>query len=256
MTNVCFDGCSLTFGNGFDNHERTKYLYDQIVADYFNFKKTNIAVPGSGNYEIFLRSANAILEKKYQIVFIQWSALNRIWLSPGPEVFFNSHNAKFSDFTYRDLYITSKDTQKLKNLLLLLNHDYQNILDLIEYCAILCELAKSCSIKLYFINGLVPWTQDLINPLSDNLSQSLSLYSKTILDFDNRNDQEIIFYFSKLQEKFKSLDKEKWVNLFDSFESFSVDYANDDVHPGIESHKIMAEKIIKKLTQVDQKSES
>jgi hypothetical protein len=126
---------------------------------------------------------------------------------------------------------------------LLLNHDYQNILDLIDYCNILQELSNANGNRVVFINGLVPWQEDLIRPLGLNLEQSLSPYSKSILDFSNRSDDEIIEYFLKLQQKTSTLDKNNWVNMFDSFQANICDLTPASHHPGIKSHKWMADQI-------------
>lgn len=242
--NVCFNGCSLTVGEGFPITDRDPYIYDRLVSKKFNFKSTNLAIGGSSNYTIFMRSANAIQSKKYNIVFTQWSALNRIWLSPGPEVYYFVNDKKYPDFKYRDLYISPKEKIKLNNNLLLLNHDYQNILDLIDYCKILNQLAQANSTKLFFINGLLPWQDDLVNLIDvGKFSTSLSDYTKNILDFNNRNDDEIVQYFNKLQDKFKQLDQTNWINLFSSFNSNVVDVGPEGHHPGIDSHKWLAEQI-------------
>jgi hypothetical protein len=251
MTKVCFNGCSLTVGEGFDEQDRDQYIYDRLVSNYFDFDRTNISKPGSSNHTIFMRSASAILQKKYRIIFTQWSALNRLWLYPGPDSEFFINDEKSNDFLYRDLYISTKDKKKLKNLLLLLNHDYHNIIELIDYCKILSELAQSCDIKIVFINGLIPWQKDLCNTLTTDLTNCLSDYTKSILDFENRDDEEIILYFSKLQEKFNLLDQSKWVNIFDSFQQATTDFGPHGHHPGIKSHKLMANRIIEYLKQVD-----
>jgi hypothetical protein len=241
---VCFNGCSFTAGEGFPYNQRDQYIYDRILSTKFNFRSTNLAVKGSDNHGIFMRSADAIQSKKYDIVFTQWSALNRIWLSPGPEIYYFVNDEKYPDFTYRDLYISPNEKINLNNKLLLLNHDYQNIMDLIDYCKILNQLSKINSTKIFFINGLVPWQDDLINPINvDNLSQVFSTYTKQILDFDTRNDAEIIDYFTKLQKKFIELDQTNWINLFSSFLSNAVDISPEGLHPGIKSHRWMADQV-------------
>ena len=191
---ICFNGCSFTWGEGFSESDRKLYVYDRLLAKQHNWHSINIAQSGSSNHNIFLRSAAAIQEKSYDIVFTQWSALNRIWLSPGPETFYFINDNKCKDYNYRDIYINQKDKKKLNELLLVLNHDYQNILYLITYCTILEQLGQANSTKVIFINGLLPWQNDLILPLTDNLANSLSEYSKSILDFDNRNDEEMGYF--------------------------------------------------------------
>jgi hypothetical protein len=77
-----------------------------------------------------------------------------------------------------------------------MNHDYNNIIELIDYCNILTALADTSATKVIFVNGLVPWQHDLVQPLLNDLGQSLSEYSKSILDFDHRPDNEIVEFFT------------------------------------------------------------
>ena len=240
---VCFNGCSFTAGEGFDSSQRKLHAYDCVLADQHNWDCDNIAVNGSSNHTIFLRSAQAIQSQQYNIVFTQWSALNRIWLSPGPETYYFINDLRHPDYSYRDLYINQQDKKKLNQLLLLLNHDYQNILDLVCYCRILEQLAELNKTRLIFINGLVPWQSDLVQPLSQDLDSALSKYTKEILDFENRNDREIINYFSKLQQQVSTLDFSNWVNMFDSFQSNVCDTAPARHHPGVNSHQWMINQI-------------
>jgi hypothetical protein len=96
---------------------------------------------------------------------------------------------------------------------------------------------------------MVPWTNDLTKPLLTDLSQSLSEYTKRILDFDYRDDQEIIQLFCSLQQKFAELNQSRWVNLFNSFYSDTIDHGPQGHHPGIKSHEIMAQKIVHYLAR-------
>jgi hypothetical protein len=240
---ACFNGCSFTEGEGFPENQREYYIYDRLLANQFNFDLTNIAIGGSSNYKIFMSSALAITSQKYDIVFTQWSALNRLWLYPGPDSKFFVNDRKHPDFRYREISLSPSQKQQFINTLLILNHDYQNIIDLIDYCNILINLASKSSTKIIFINGLVPWTADLSTPLGNDLSSSLSPYFKDILDFDNRNDSEIINFFSALQTKFTELDLSKWVNVFESFHKNTVDTGPEGHHPGIKSHQWMADQI-------------
>jgi len=96
----------------------------------------------------------------------------------------------------------------------------------------------------------VPWRDDLIAKIdNDNIGQSLSDYSKKMLDFENRDDDEIIKFFNRLQEKIKELDQSKWVNLFNSCHLMSTDVGPEGHHPGINSHQWMADQIENYLTQ-------
>ena len=250
ITRVCWNGCSFTVGDGFPIHQRDQYIYDRLVSKQFGFESTNISVSGSSNLEIFKRSAQAILNKEHDIVITQWSALNRLRLHPGPDCSFVLNDTKYSEFKYRDIYIDSNTKTLLRKMLLLLNHDYHNLLDLIEYCCILDYMAVASNVKVIFVNGLVPWTDDLNCTLpSSDIGSSLSDYTKSMLDFDHRDDLEVITFFQELQRKFLSIDQRLWVNLFDSMMRNSPDIGPEGHHPGPLSHQIMATKISDYITR-------
>ena len=249
MKKFCFNGCSFTVGEGFEPTDRTRFIYDKLITKALDIESVNIAQIGSSNYEIFMRSA-AALNQNFDIIVVQWSALNRLILYPGPDGTF-SCNDGIGPFDYRDIHLSESITRQMRELMRILNHDYHNLLDLIEYCSILDRLASLRGVKIVYVNGLVPWCDDLIKPLGNNLASSLSDYSKEILDFDNRDDAEIRFYFEKLQKQFEKLDQSKWVNLFESFRRLCVDKGPLGHHPGIESHKLMSEKILNYLNETN-----
>jgi hypothetical protein len=242
---ACFNGCSFTWGEGFPEKDRELYIYDRVVARNLGYKRVNIAERGSSNHRIFIRSVNAIEQGMCDVLFVQWSALNRIWLSPGPCAWYCTNPApEISKYQYRDIILEGQKKLEFELTLRMLNHDFNNILELIDYCNILSTLAQQKNMRVVFINGLIPWTDDVIKPLSGDLGSSFSSYTKEILDFNNRNDNELEEYFSILQEKFSTLDQSKWVNIFDSFFSSSVDQGPEGHHPGILSHQQMADKVI------------
>lgn len=240
--NVCFNGCSLTVGEGFPADQRDSYIYDRLLEKKFCFNRTNVAKSGSSNYEIFMRTADAIMSDRYQCIVTQWSALNRLWLYPGPDTEY-SLNSSFEDYRYRHIFIGAKDKEKLTNTILLLNGDYHNIISLVKFTHILKTIAKTNGTKLVFVNGLVPWQDDLITPLSNDLNSSLSEYTKSVLDFDNRDDSEIIKFFLGLQKFVQQIDQSLWVNLFNSWQNNIIDIGPEGHHPGIHSHQWMADRL-------------
>ena len=161
----------------------------------------------------------------------------------------NVNSLPEADFNYRGLSISQKQRQTLRDLIKILNHDFHNILQLIDYCCILEIMSKQIGCEVYFINGLVPWTNELAqDSITEDLITQLSPYTKEILDFDLRNDQEIHDLISILQRKFKLLPKHLWINLFDSMDLRRVDLAPLDRHPGIKSHEDIAAQIISFFT--------
>lgn len=242
---TCWLGCSFTWGEGFDDLDREQYIYDRVVSKEMGWHHNNQAKSGASNHMIFLAAAQNLLSKQHDRVFVQWSALSRIWLFPGPDAQYFVNDQRHPDFTYRDLHITAKDKKKLNNLLLLLNHDYHNILHLIDYCCILENLAQHVGQDVIFINGLVPWTRDLDSDIAnDDLSASMTAYTKCLLDFDHRDDAEMISAFKILRAKFKTLSQHLWVNLFDSMHDHMIDTGPLGHHPGVQSNRQMADRII------------
>ena len=59
---ICFNGCSFTVGEGFPLGERINYIYTNLLAKKFRVEQQNIAIGGSSNHTIFMRS---VLQNKF-----------------------------------------------------------------------------------------------------------------------------------------------------------------------------------------------
>jgi hypothetical protein len=243
---VAFVGCSLTRGDGFDQADIDQ-TWPSIIADQFMFDADNLSISGASNYRIFMQVSQALQSQRYDIVFAQWTALNRLWLSPGPNVWYFTTGDGHDRFEYRDFQLDRHQKTQLTNTILSLNHDYQNIIDLIDYVKIAEDLAQLHTTKLINVNGLVPWQSDLADPLHN--FETLSDYTCTMLDFDKRDDDQIHSLLLQLKNKFAELDTTSWINLFESFASFRVDVGPLGHHPGPKSQQIMADKIANFLEQ-------
>jgi hypothetical protein len=251
---ICFNGCSFTYGEGFTEKEREVYAYPSIVGRQLNTEIYNISKIGSSNYLTFLRSAEAIQSKNYDLVFTQWTALNRLWLFPSPDTEFSTNGNGNSDneCLYDNRGITNGRKEQLMSDLRILNGDYHNILQLVQYCSILDGLASMYNTQSFYVNGILPFTPDLFEQLPYNdLTNELSNYSKELFGFDNRGDDEIISLHAKLLVKLSLVDRSKWVNIYDSFHNNRTDIAPAGHHPGIKSNKWMADEIISFLTKHD-----
>jgi hypothetical protein len=84
-------------------------------------------------------------------------------------------------------------------------------------------------------------------------STKLSKYSKEILEFDGRDDQELDKFFIELNYKINRLQHNQWVNIFESLSELQVDVGNDNQHPGPSSHKLYATNIINYLNNHNDK---
>ena len=209
MTRVAFHGCSFTQGDGFHKHERDIYLYPELVCKHFNWEYDNFAIRGNSNKRIFHAAANSIDCEDYSMVFVQWSEVSRLWLSPHKNVWWFANDRSNAPYHSETISIDAETHTKFKKTLALLNGDYQNLKDLCEYCVILNNLAKVYETRVIYINGMVDWIQDV------------DLYT----------------------------DQSSWVNLEESMRKMQIDFAPvDNIHPGPKTHQIIADKVIEYLS--------
>jgi len=245
--NAAFHGCSFTFGEGYTVSDWNKNGYPSLVSKNYIWEFANHAIPGSSNLKIFHSASKSILSGTYKKIFVQWSNPNRLWLGPGPSTWWFTNDTKFPDFTYRDLHINTKDQKLIKEKLLMLNHDYQNLIELCNYCNILEQLADYNKVQLIFINGLLHWSQDLFTPILTDLSTHFSNYTKEIFDFENRDDTELEQMHAELLKATSTINQSLWVNIFNSMQQFKIDNGPLGHHPGPKTQKMLAEKIIEYL---------
>jgi len=241
----CFNGCSFTFGEGFCDSDRLKYTYPYVVGAQTNTKIKNIAIKGSSNYLTFMRSASAIQSNTYDVVFTQWTMPTRLWLFPGPDTQFFTNDHSDTAYTYREIYLSARKKRNLIDTLLMLNGEFQNLIELVDYCQILDSLASTNNTRSYYINGLLRWTKDLFTSNNyEDMSHSFSAYTKNLLDFDNRNDDELEHFHYILSSKLKTLNSNKWVNMFNSIKTNMVDTTPENHHPGVKTNEWIANKVI------------
>jgi hypothetical protein len=207
MDKFTFIGCSFTVGEGLEFEKLDADNYTNIVVKRYSANVLNLAKKGNSNYNIFITALTEILFNTPDKIFIQWSALNRMWLYPGPNTELTVSHTINNDYVYRDIVYEKKELQKFADTYHILNHDYNNLLTLINYSNILTELSKNKT-QLIFINGLVPWTEDIadISALS-NMAERLSEYTKEILEFNYRDDTELTDIFTTLNSALMNLNK-------------------------------------------------
>lgn len=247
--NSAFVGCSITLGEGFEHEQREGQIYPSLIAKHFMFDSDNLAHKGASNHMIFLITADAIRRQRYDMIFCQWSELNRLWLSPAPDAWYYTTGHATKDYHSKNLILDIKTQNHLAETILMLNHDYQNTMILIDYVNILTDLGRLYDTKIVFINGMLPWQNDLT--MDVNHVGQLSDYTRDMLDAIHRDDEEVLTLFKQLQTKFKSIDLAQWVNPFESFQSMTVDQGPLGHHPGPKSHRAMADLIHNYLETAD-----
>lgn len=260
--NFTFIGDSLVAGSGFSDRINDPAIYPNIVSSHYGASAKNLAVGGQSNYEIFMLAIQEILYSCPDKLFIHWSGLRRVWFYPGPneKVFFTCTDTELEyyrravksrerrgDYEYMNTHISQEDMKTFVEVYNQLTSDYNLIFRLVDYSNILSTLAKGKT-EIIFINGLLNWTDEIADKeIATNFKNRLSDYTKRVIEFDHRTDDEISELLRKLSEKINTLDFSKWVSMFTMFGVLPVDKANDNAHPGPESHKIYSNLIIAQL---------
>lgn len=227
---IYVDGCSITAGGGFSKSKDDGSIYPNQISSQRNLY--NNAESGSSNHKIFLRSSQSLVENFHDIYIVQWTALHRHWIHPAPNT--GIYIGAPSDGFYE---------QRLTNFVTqyqLLNHDYTNILHLIVYIRILQDLAKSKNKQLIFINGLLPWTEDMLDHRLLLSKYHISLYES----LDQLEQQK---FYEQLKNNLELVDFSLWINPWNSIMSMQIDNAELDMHPGPNTHSIIVKMLEEKL---------
>lgn len=249
MEKFTFIGCSITEGIGLPLKTADNNNYANIVGKHFNVKVDNLSKGGNSNFNIFMSGLNQLLFDKPDVLILQWSGLQRHWLYPNLDVSFAIVNDEIvRDINYLDTVFSKKNLQKFVQQFLLLNHDYQNILILLNYCKIIESIA-STKIKVIFVNGLIPWTKEIqFLQTLNNPAKNFSEYTKNLLSMDKLPDEDIKFFFEKIYDSMSQINKHNWINMFNSIPTLAEDVGTDNSHPGPKTHTKIAQMIIKHLT--------
>lgn len=216
MSVIYFGGCSITAGTGFELEKKDPLIYpNQITSEAIND-----AEGGSSNLKIFIRAAKAIIENTADSYVVQWSALHRHWLYPAPDsaVYIGAPHEQKNDF------VTQFQLQ---------NHDYGNILQLIDYTRILVNLAESHNTAIIFVNGLVNWSNDI------NWMHSL------VSDADTGHQ----LFVENLINNIELAHLDLWVNPWENMNDHKLDNAPLDEHPGPQTHLYIAQLVTQKLNE-------
>lgn len=233
MTKIYFTGCSITAGQGFDYERNDLRIYPNLVCAEYRAECINQAEGGSDNRKIFLRAAKAIMDRQADVYVVQWSALHRHWLYPAPN---------------RGIYLGSAaDNSPLKSFVAqyqLLNHDYNNIMTVVDYTRILENLAQANFGQVIFVNGMIPWTEDLLT------QADYGQYAQDLMkELDNN---EIDDFRNRLTNNLELVNWELWANPWASIMAIQQDNAPLDNHPGVKTHQQIARKVTTVLDRLNE----
>lgn len=231
---IHFSGCSFTMGAGYPGEQQNPAIYPNLIGAILKEQVNNHAEGGSSNLKIFTKTAKALLDQSFSPhsrYFVQWSALHRHWVYPSPK---------------HGVYIGGKVDDNIldRNFVAqyqLLNHDYSNIMSLIDYTRILTQMAKNANTDIWFINGLLPWTEDILHGTEPS-EYTQSLYTDLTKD-------EIKDFSTRLKDNLELVDWKQWINPWTSMANMTSnkDFAPLDNHPGPATHQKLADMILQHI---------
>lgn len=244
---IAFFGGSVPAGIGFSEEKRSKFIYPNLIANH-EFEVVNCSEPGSSNYEIFLSCCNFLANNYSDIIVVEWNTFHRWWFYPKFDfkLFISAAEVPTIDEKLRnELGLSDSDLRRFQKYLITLSSDYKSIIDLLDYCYVLQDYAKTKNIKIMMLNGNTPWTENIFqNPknIKDIFLESDD-FTKNVLDFENLNDNEILQWWSKIYQKYEKINLNNWMCFSENLSNFQIDSLPDG-HPGPLSHEIYAEKLL------------
>lgn len=169
----------------------------------------------------------------------QVTAMNRIVISPnawGCRLFNPLENIS-------EGILSDPEYSFMAKKFLLINQDIEHWNRLFKIITIIQDLIKQGK-QIKFINGLLHWDKCFFtNPEN-------SKFIKNTIVAENLPDEDIVKFTKILYNQSQSIDLINWINPFTSLKNLSVDYISvNDSHPGLQSHKIFADIIFKRITQ-------
>lgn len=185
----------------------------------------------------------------YDLVFVQFTALNRITVSPSPEneKIIVSHNNNFLQQALPDCSATM--INNFVRVFTLLNQDWKHYFDLIDMIQFL-----QTKNNVFFINGLLPWDRDFFKcdwkiPMSKSNN-----FLESLLQMDEFDDNRLKIMLQKVIEHRDKIIKQRWVNLSDSWDRSKIDVvSNIDSHPGQQSQYNFTTQVIDFIKMLPEK---
>jgi hypothetical protein len=265
MKKILFAGCSYVHGIGLELKQHDPQNFCNVFTnEYFqeNYTVTNIGVGGSSNLSIYLSASLAMIQQKFDYVFVCWTSYPRYNFRLGFETYefgkpVSIHGSPFSPDVGHNghkLSYSYKWLTNFKEKYLLAHHLHFEAVELMKYMTLLSRVADLEGTKLYFINNACPWTQGYFDRKLNFMPNELDLYTQQLLDIDSRNDSEIFELYDLMHNDFEGaggINNLRWINLYQSFISMMVDVGTDMKHPGPLSHNKFGKFLAHKFSLLD-----
>ena len=248
---IFYNGCSYPRGVGLVTQED---CVCNIVSKHLEAEFLNLSVSGSSNYRIFLTTLAEISKNSYDLVFVFFTTWPRLMFYPeldypqGYPITANPKTMEWMKTLETNKGLTIKNPENLHQILLMLNHEWHWVMEVVRYINILSTYPN-----VKFINSICHWDTGFFEQfkiLKDKkfLPNEITKYTQSILNVSNRDDNEINNLFQNVMiteyTQVGNIQADKWVNLYNPWASNKIDLGTDNQHPGPKSHHWMAQQIL------------
>lgn len=248
---ILYNGCSYPRGIGLVAQEN---CVCNIVSKDLEAEFLNLSVSGSSNHRIFLTTIEEITKNSYDLVFVFFTTWPRLTFYPeldypqGYNVSPNPWTIDWMKTLQTNEGLSIKNPEQLYKTLLMLNHEWHWLMEVVRYVNILSTFSN-----VNFINSICHWDIGFFEQFKtfkdkEFLPNELTKYTQFILNISNRDDNQINDLFQNVMineyTKVGNIQADKWVNLYDPWASNKIDLGTDNQHPGPKSHQWMAQQIL------------
>ena len=248
---ILYNGCSYPYGEGLVAPEQ---CVCNIVSKELNAEFVNNSIPGLDNYSIFLNTLLEISKNHYNLIFVFFTSWPRIRFYPelerpqGYPLMIHPRSVEWMRTLHSNEGLNIKNPQDLHQKLLMLNHDWHLLMEVVRYVNILSTYPN-----VKFINSICHWDTgffEQFKTLKDKefLPNELTEYTQFILNVSNRDDNQVNDLFQNIMineyTKAGNIQADKWVNLYNPWKNNKIDLGTDNQHPGPKSHQWMAQQIL------------
>jgi hypothetical protein len=228
MSNILIVGDSLSHENGF--HDPTGKLWLDVFASRHNI--TNLSVGGQGDPKIFVKALKELIVKDFDLVIIQWRSIFRLNFNFSKSIYDNQQSVGTRHYSAAELGPLRKIW--LKHCL----HGRIEITEALTLIQGLSEILNQRKIPYIFIKTFDNYFSDL---QKENWQDCGADYLDNVLFRRQLPDWEIKKFHLEMRQLYllvKNYSGKNWLNLDQlAWVVQMSDYADDGLHPGIESCK-------------------
>jgi len=242
MSNILIVGDSLSHQNGFT--DPTGKLWLDVFAPRHNI--TNLGVGGQGNPKIFVKALKELIVKDFDLVIIQWSSIFRLNFNFAKSIYDNQQSLGPS-------HCSAAELGPLRNVWLKhCLHGRIEITESLTYMLGLTEIIHQRKIPYIFIKTFDNYFSDL---QKENWQDCGEDYLDNVLFRQQLLDWEIEKFHLEMRLLYlqmKNISGRNWLNLDQlAWMDQLSDYADDGLHPGIESSKKFGNDVVEFAKTLD-----